>query len=169
MLALYRSGRQAEALEAHRKMRHALVEQLGIEPGASLQALERSILTHDPSLELRPRSTVVSRAGRNRSRRGKRALAVGIVAAAMVAAVVVGLVGLAQRDSEETVDPGRSVGMFDPGSNTVTGRTPVGLAPVAIAAGAEHMWVLNLGESTVTKIDARTGRMTRTITIAGED
>jgi DNA-binding SARP family transcriptional activator len=163
MLALYRSGRQAEALEAYREMRHALVEQLGIEPGASLQALERSILTHDPSLELRPRSTVVPRAGRNRSRRGRRALAVGIVAAAMVAGVAVGLVGLAQRESEEVVDPGRSVGMLDPGSNTVTGRTPVGLLPVAIAAGAGHVWVLNLGETTVSKIDARTGRVTRTI------
>ena len=52
MLALYRSGRQAEALECYRRSRQALVEELGIEPGTQLQGLERAILTHDPSLEL---------------------------------------------------------------------------------------------------------------------
>lgn len=52
MLALYRSGRQAEALGAYRSARHTLVEGFGIEPSAPLQALERAILNHDPSLEL---------------------------------------------------------------------------------------------------------------------
>jgi DNA-binding SARP family transcriptional activator len=52
MLALYRSGRQAEALEAYRRARSALVEDFGIEPTAALQELERRILTHDRSLEL---------------------------------------------------------------------------------------------------------------------
>ena len=51
MLALYRSGRQAEALEAYRATRHSLVESFGVEPSAPLQALERAILTQDPSLE----------------------------------------------------------------------------------------------------------------------
>lgn len=52
MLALYRAGRQAEALEAHRESRRALVGELGIEPGRELQELERAILTQDPSLDL---------------------------------------------------------------------------------------------------------------------
>ena len=52
MLALYRSGRQAEALEAYRRFRRALVEELGIEPSRALQELERAILTQDPSLEV---------------------------------------------------------------------------------------------------------------------
>jgi predicted ATPase len=50
MLALYRSGRQKEALEAYRAARRALVDELGVEPGAELQDLERRILRHDPSL-----------------------------------------------------------------------------------------------------------------------
>jgi len=50
MLALYRSGRQAEALERYREGRRALVEQLGIEPGPALQELERAILRQDPRL-----------------------------------------------------------------------------------------------------------------------
>ena len=52
MLAMYRSGRQAEALDVYRQTRQLLVEELGIEPSPSLQELERAILTHSPSLEL---------------------------------------------------------------------------------------------------------------------
>ena len=52
MVALYRSGRQAEALAAYRDARQALVERLGLEPGPQLRALERMILLHDASLGL---------------------------------------------------------------------------------------------------------------------
>jgi DNA-binding SARP family transcriptional activator len=52
MLALYRSGRQAEALEAYQRARGALVDGLGIDPGQPLQALERAILQQDPALDL---------------------------------------------------------------------------------------------------------------------
>lgn len=51
MLALYRTGRQAEALEVYRLTRQALVESFGIEPSAPLQALERAILMQDPELD----------------------------------------------------------------------------------------------------------------------
>jgi DNA-binding SARP family transcriptional activator len=50
MLALYRAGRQAEALAAYRQARHALVEELGIEPGEGLRELHTRMLAHDPSL-----------------------------------------------------------------------------------------------------------------------
>src|SRR5919109_1377724 len=50
MLALYRSGRQAEALHGYRTMRRALVDQLGIEPSPSLQQLEQAILRQDEAL-----------------------------------------------------------------------------------------------------------------------
>ncbi len=52
MTALYRSGRQAEALSAYRDARQALVDELGIEPGTELQELERAILRHEPALNL---------------------------------------------------------------------------------------------------------------------
>src|SRR5215218_7737856 len=55
MLALYRAGRQADALEAYRSARDALVEELGIEPSTELQRLEQAILRHDPALELEHR------------------------------------------------------------------------------------------------------------------
>jgi DNA-binding SARP family transcriptional activator len=47
MLALYRSGRQAEALACYREGRRLLVDELGIEPSPALQELERAILRHD--------------------------------------------------------------------------------------------------------------------------
>jgi DNA-binding SARP family transcriptional activator len=50
MLALYRSGRQAEALDLYREGRRLLVDELGIEPGVELQDLEKAILSHDPEL-----------------------------------------------------------------------------------------------------------------------
>jgi DNA-binding SARP family transcriptional activator len=52
MLALYRTGRQAEALEQYQSARRTLVDELGIEPGPVLQELERSILRQDPSLDV---------------------------------------------------------------------------------------------------------------------
>jgi WD40 repeat protein/DNA-binding SARP family transcriptional activator len=52
MLALYRSGRQAEALEAYRAARSALVEEIGVEPGPELRELHEAILRQDPGLEL---------------------------------------------------------------------------------------------------------------------
>ena len=50
MLALYRSGRQADALEAYQDARRALVDGLGIDPSPALQELERRILRQDPEL-----------------------------------------------------------------------------------------------------------------------
>ena len=68
MLALYRCGRQAEALNVYQDARHTLVEELGIEPGEALQRLEQSILTHDSASNCRhPNGRVRQRAlGRGR-------------------------------------------------------------------------------------------------------
>ena len=52
MLALYRNGRQADALAAYAQGRRHLVEELGIEPSGRLRDLERAILQHDPALAL---------------------------------------------------------------------------------------------------------------------
>jgi tetratricopeptide (TPR) repeat protein len=50
MLAMYRSGRQGDALEVYRRMRRRLADELGVDPGAPLEHLHRQILTTDPSL-----------------------------------------------------------------------------------------------------------------------
>jgi DNA-binding SARP family transcriptional activator/tetratricopeptide (TPR) repeat protein len=54
MVALYRDGRQAEALHVYQEGRRTLVEELGIEPGPALAALETAILRQDPSLDSHP-------------------------------------------------------------------------------------------------------------------
>ncbi|WP_167975591.1 BTAD domain-containing putative transcriptional regulator [Lentzea indica] len=54
MLALYRCGRQVDALSVYRRTRAALVEELGLEPGRELQEMERAILDHAPVLDLPP-------------------------------------------------------------------------------------------------------------------
>jgi DNA-binding SARP family transcriptional activator len=50
MVALYRSGRQADALDVYRETRRLLVDELGVEPGPALQGLEQAILRQDPEL-----------------------------------------------------------------------------------------------------------------------
>jgi len=52
LLALYRAGRQADALDAYQRARSELIGQLGIEPGQALRRLEAQILAHDPALDV---------------------------------------------------------------------------------------------------------------------
>ena len=57
MVALYRDGRQADALATYQRARNCLADELGLDPGRQLQQLEHQILVHDPSLGV-PSSTV---------------------------------------------------------------------------------------------------------------
>src|SRR5204863_9758879 len=81
MLALYRSGRQADALEAYQAARRALVDELGVEPGPALRELEAAILRQDAALAPAPARWPRVRA---RSRRVRALLVAG--GAALVAA-----------------------------------------------------------------------------------
>ncbi|HEY2652581.1 MAG TPA: BTAD domain-containing putative transcriptional regulator, partial [Solirubrobacteraceae bacterium] len=60
MLALYRSGRQADALETYRRTRARLIDELGLEPGPELKELERGILAQDPGLQAPARVSAVA-------------------------------------------------------------------------------------------------------------
>jgi DNA-binding SARP family transcriptional activator len=90
MLALYRSGRQADALEEYRRTRETLVDQLGIEPSEALQELQRAILRHDPELEARRARP--SAAADSAPPRRRLAWAMALVAVALLTGAVLALV-----------------------------------------------------------------------------
>ena len=92
MLALYRAGRQADALELYRSTRRTFVDELGIDPSPELQELERAILRQDPAL-LQPRPTEAPRAQPEPPRRRRRPLVLAV--AVGLAAVASGVTALA--------------------------------------------------------------------------
>ena len=158
MLALYRSGRQAEALEAYRRVHRNLDEQLGIEPGPALRELERRILNQDESLE--GRAPVPSP-----SRRSWPAVALVAGALLLAAAAVAAL--LVTRDSSGGLSevPPNSVGVIDAKTNTIVAAIPVGLRPGQVAGGAGSVWVGNLDDRNLTKIDPQARSVEATISL----
>jgi DNA-binding SARP family transcriptional activator len=93
MTALYRSGRQAEALDAYQEARRVLVEELGIEPGPTLQELERAILQQDRALDVP--ATAVPGPGKT----GERSILVAVLDEAQVEALLPIAVPLVDRPS----------------------------------------------------------------------
>jgi hypothetical protein len=171
MLALYRSGRQAEALETYRRARRTFSEELGIEPSPRLQELEGAILRHDSSLEApgweAPRTGEEERTKpisekRRLPSRGKFALAaaLGLVIAATVVAAGRETLG---RSSAPVQLAGDSVAVIDPGTDTIVGEIPVGGKPAGPAVGEGSVWVGNSDRNTLLEIDPRSRDVVQTI------
>jgi YVTN family beta-propeller protein len=152
MLALYRSGRQAEALDAYRRARQTLVSQLGIEPGPELRDLERRILAHDPTLGRGPRVPTPLRRSANAR------LALVLMALAAIGVVVTALL-LLGGGSDRTAVPADSVAIIDLRRNAVVGAIPVLENPGPIAAGAGLVWAVNLDSQSVARIDPQARRL----------
>jgi DNA-binding SARP family transcriptional activator len=138
MLALYRCGRQADALEVYRSGRRLLDEELGLKPDDELQRLEKAILNHDPSL-----------------------------ASPMAAAAEEPSVAVLRRASPRTTAPvpPDSVAVVDPQGSRVVGHVRVGRRPVALAVGHGSVWVANTDDGTVSRIDPDRSEVIRTIGI----
>jgi YVTN family beta-propeller protein len=148
MLALYRAGRQAEALKAYHEARRRLMDEVGIEPGPELRALNDAILAQDPALGADATPPRPVAAARRPSRPIAAAVAVGVV---VVVAVLVATQSSSQGDV--TVQPD-SIAIIDPAHNRVSGDIPVQSEPGPIGAADGHVWVLNLGSDTLTRIEA---------------
>jgi YVTN family beta-propeller protein len=163
MLALYRTGRQVEALAAYQELRRARVEELGLEPGRALQELEQAILRQDPALGLGPRRLL-----RPAGRRKLMLLALG--GTLLLAAAIAVLVASVARDHEgmqlAPVAP-NSVAVIDARTNTVLGGIPVGVAPSSIAFSEDAVWVLNGDDKTISRIDPNLKETVRTIAVGG--
>jgi YVTN family beta-propeller protein len=163
MLALYRSGRQVEALGAYRRGHRALRDELGLEPGPELRALEQGILTQDAAL-----APPAPRRLRD-SGPPKRGLVLALLGTAILAASVAGaLVIIHESGSAETVGvPANSVAVIDPRARSVVQAIRVGENPGPVSAGAGNLWVLNLDSATLSRIDLRTRRVLETQGLGG--
>ncbi len=154
MLALYRSGRQAEALEAYRRLRQTLAEELGLEPGPDLRRLERSILQHAESLAP-PKKAVVSR-GRDRPR--LRWAAVVLVIAALAGS----LAGVFLSRGRDSV----SAPVVESASDRTLAAIPVPL-PACCGFGFGSVWAAGHHDRTVQRIDPGTNAAIRRIASVG--
>jgi YVTN family beta-propeller protein len=167
MLALYRAARQADALRVYQEARNTLVEELGLEPSAALQRLERAILNHDPALELpagipRPDVTPPS------ERRGRRRRWVRVGAAAVALAAIAAAAAVVWAGGEAGVRvPPNSVAVIDPATNRVVRAVGVGIEPGPVAAGRGAVWVGNVADQTLQRIDLQTRTVTKTFPLDG--
>jgi YVTN family beta-propeller protein len=176
MLALYRSGRQSEALAAFRRARDLLVDELGVEPGPDLRRMEQAILRQDPELEQPPAARAsqpgppdpapygtlpVAASGRRRYH-GR-----ALIAAGATLAVAVGMgVPLALRPAESGVSvPANGIGVLSASGTSVTAGLAMPSAPVSLAVGGGSVWATSLADHAVYRIDPATRAITQTIPV----
>jgi ABC-type transport system substrate-binding protein/DNA-binding SARP family transcriptional activator/streptogramin lyase len=145
LVALYRCGRQADALEAYRAARRRFVDELGVEPGPELQSLERKILEHDPSLQapVRARRPIAKQPVRPRL----------IAGAALAVAAVVGvlLAVLLPSGSKALSATPNSIGVLD--GKHVRAVITGGGEPGGIAYGQGAVWVTDTAGDRLLRID----------------
>jgi YVTN family beta-propeller protein len=179
MLALYRSGRQAEALETYREGRRTLNDELGLKPGHDLRELETAILRQDESLDKRsgralsadgngsalesPASSGMRRVLQRRRTNSRRALVLLPIALALVVAAVAAGISARGDGSPRVPVPPNSVAVIDAESNSVVAALPVAPRPGAVTEGRGALWVGNVDDKTLLRIDPRTRRPVKTI------
>jgi len=167
MLALYRAGRQADALAAYRETREVLVGELGLEPSEDLQELERAILRHDPSLAAAPADATAAPVGdgaphRSGLARRRRWIVRGAVP--LVAVVAVTVVAITRSGKEATLRvAANGVGVLEHGKVVATGSLRG--SPSDIAAGGGALWITSGDEQTVSRVEPETGKVRQTIRV----
>jgi ABC-type transport system substrate-binding protein/DNA-binding SARP family transcriptional activator len=183
MLALYRSGRQADALAAYRAGRSLLSDHLALEPSPALRKLEQAILRQDPALELGgatkrastrvlaaprpppgslPSDPVAGRVSRDRRRRhlvggtllgGKRGRLL-VLGGTLVLIGVALLIGTRLSGGGHALAASpNSVGMIDGNRNALRAVIASGGTPGGIAYGAGAVWIADTPEDLVLRID----------------
>ena len=155
MLALYRCGRQAEALEAYRDARAVLVEQVGVEPGVELRRLQDAILAQDPALDAAapPPPTQAGPPPARPPPHRRTAVLIATAALLLFAGVTAfGISRVLQPDGLPGIDE-NFVGMIDPDGGRITTQYAVGRAPGAVVVGGGSTWVANTLDGTISRID----------------
>lgn len=187
MLALYRSGRQAEALAAYQAGRRRLADELGLEPGPELQALQRRILAHDPALATPGARPAARRQPRPRRRSLVVAAAVALGAIASLGLAMVLGTGGGSEETPLTVEldsapaaiaaGGGSLWLAEPSEGRVTridlasgatsDRIPIDAGPSAIAVGGGFVWAAAVPGDTLHRIDPASGAVTQRVDLGG--
>jgi ABC-type transport system substrate-binding protein/DNA-binding SARP family transcriptional activator/DNA-binding beta-propeller fold protein YncE len=169
MLALYRSGRQADALEAYRDAREALLD-LGIEPSAELHALHQAMLEHDPQIAA-PAAAAASEDGGaptvpDRPRRTTLPRRGLLIAAGALIAVAAGVALLMpDGDPKAAAVRSNSVAEIDLGDGSLHGQAALDGPPSAIAIAPGAIWVAGDRDGTVSRIDPKTHTVRTTIPV----
>ena len=139
MVALYRGGRQKDALDRYASARSRLVEEVGLEPGEELRELQGRILRQDPTLnEAEPATPSPGPLPPPRARRRKLILVVALIAT--VALVLAAVVALRPAAGPVAV-PARGVVALDPSSGTVIHASTLRVEPGPLAADFPRVWV----------------------------
>jgi YVTN family beta-propeller protein len=179
MLALYRGGRQAEALEAYRKTRQHLVDELGIDPSPALQRLEQAILRQDPALEVsgqlpadrdgRPPIEPAARRRRRLSISNWRSAGLAVAVAGLLVAVVAGAIVLLTGGSGRSLAgiDANAVGAIDPDAGRIRKEVLLNGAPADVTTGAGSVWAVSPNSQTVSRIDPASANVTQTIDVGG--
>jgi ABC-type transport system substrate-binding protein/DNA-binding SARP family transcriptional activator len=156
MLALYRAGRQTEALELYRTTRARFSDELGLEPSPALRELERKILAHEAALArpAAPRSPA-----RVVRRLQPRSLAVVAALAAALVSVGVGIVLGTRGTNASPGRPGESE-LLRLGSREVAMSAPLGASPAALTAGDGALWIADAASNRLVKADLAGGHVT---------
>ena len=166
MLALYRAGRQNEALEVYRNFRRLLSDELALEPSVDLRELEAAILRQDktlaaPSPAEPAQVTFVPPSSPPRTRHSRRRAAeIAAVVAAVAGAIFAALAlsgGGSARLPALTV-PDLSAAAIDPATGKVVDVVPLQGPPSAALAVGSTVWVASWASSTLTWFDDRTGK-----------
>jgi predicted ATPase/DNA-binding SARP family transcriptional activator len=146
MTALYRAGRQADALSAYESLRERLVDDLGVDPGSEVQALHRRILQQDPALEVPPHAMAARASSGNIP--AERSAVIGREAAVEQLA--------------QLLDTARLVTLTGPGG---AGKTTLALAAVRRRTPPHGVWLVELGA--LTDADALVAAVGRALGIGG--
>jgi ABC-type transport system substrate-binding protein/DNA-binding SARP family transcriptional activator/DNA-binding beta-propeller fold protein YncE len=166
MLALYRSGRQADALEAYRDARETLID-LGIEPSDELHALHQAILEHDPRIAA-PAAAAEGEAPPapdqlRRTMVPRRAMLLAAGALLTVAAGIAFL--LPDNNPKAAAVRSNAVAEIDLGDGSLHGQAALDGPPAAIAVAPGAIWVAGDRDGTVSRIDPETHTVRATVPV----